>query len=192
MPRLWNRTIETHRRDVREAILDTAAALVAEHGPRTVTMSMIAEGAGIGRATLYKYFPDIGAILHAWHRRQIGAHIEHLAAISEGTGGAVERLEAVLEAYAMLSFGARRDIDRELHAFLHRDDPVRKAQSQVAEIVAGLVRQGVAAGLLRDDIAAAELAAYCINAMAAAATASSRHAVRRLIAVTMSGLRPQR
>ena len=73
MPKLWNETIEAHRREVRDAILDTTAALVAEHGLRSVTMSQIAEKTGIGRATLYKYFPDVEAILPAWHERQITA-----------------------------------------------------------------------------------------------------------------------
>ena len=63
MPKLWNETIEAHRRAVHEAILNTTAALVAEHGLRSVTMSQIAEEAGIGRATLYKYFSDVDAIL---------------------------------------------------------------------------------------------------------------------------------
>src|SRR5918996_4902222 len=62
VPRLWTETIEEHRRAVRDATLDTAAALVGEHGLRSVTMSQIAEETGIGRATLYKYFPDVEAI----------------------------------------------------------------------------------------------------------------------------------
>jgi len=73
VPKLWNETIEEHRREVREAILDTTVALVAEHGLLSVTMSQIAEETGIGRATLYKYFPDVEAILLAWHERQINA-----------------------------------------------------------------------------------------------------------------------
>jgi len=73
VPKLWNETIEAHRRTVRLAVLETTAALVAEHGLRSVTMSQIAEDTGIGRATLYKYFPDVEAILLAWHERQITA-----------------------------------------------------------------------------------------------------------------------
>jgi len=75
MPKLWDETIEAHRRAVRDATLDTAAALVAERGLRAVTMSQIAEETGIGRATLYKYFPDVEAILVAWHERHISAHL---------------------------------------------------------------------------------------------------------------------
>ncbi len=71
MPKLWNKTIEAHRNAVHEATLDTTAALVAKHGLRSVTMSQIAEQTGIGRATLYKYFSDVEAILVAWHERHI-------------------------------------------------------------------------------------------------------------------------
>src|SRR5439155_608112 len=42
VPKLWNETIEAHRRAVRDATLDTTAALVAEHGLASVTMSQIA------------------------------------------------------------------------------------------------------------------------------------------------------
>ena len=75
MPKLWNETIAAHRRDVRDAILDSAAALLGEHGLRSVTMSQIAVATGVGRATLYKYFPDIEAILVAWHERHVGCHL---------------------------------------------------------------------------------------------------------------------
>ncbi|HET7480249.1 MAG TPA: helix-turn-helix domain-containing protein, partial [Rubrobacteraceae bacterium] len=76
MPKLWNETIEAHRRAVHDAILDATAVLVAEHGLLSVTMSRIAEETGIGRATLYKYFPDVEAVLLAWHERHVTGHLE--------------------------------------------------------------------------------------------------------------------
>src|ERR671913_355951 len=103
MPKPWNETIEAHRRAVHDAILETTAALVAEHGLRSVTMSQIAERTGIGRATLYKYFPDVEAILLAWHERQITGHLDQLAEVRDQAGDADQRLEAVLEAYALIS-----------------------------------------------------------------------------------------
>ncbi|WBO61737.1 helix-turn-helix domain-containing protein [Streptomyces camelliae] len=51
--------------DVVDAVLETAVALAAEHGLARVTMSHIAKEAGIGRATLYTYFPDVQSILIA-------------------------------------------------------------------------------------------------------------------------------
>ena len=127
MPKLWNQTIETHRQEVREAILDAAAALVTEHGLRSATMSQIAERTGIGRATLYKYFPDIEAILLAWHERQIIGHLKYLADVRDRAGDARGKLEAVLEAYALISHASHGHHDTELAAFLHRDAQVARA-----------------------------------------------------------------
>src|SRR5260370_17236908 len=81
MPKLWNKTIEAHRQAVHEATLNTAAVLVAKHGLRSVTMSQIAEETGIGRATLYKYFPDVESILVAWHQPHVAHHLEYLAEV---------------------------------------------------------------------------------------------------------------
>src|SRR5215213_913298 len=103
VPRLWNETIEAHRAAVRDAILHTTWALVAEHGLLSVSMSQIAESTGIGRATLYKYFPDVEAILFTWHERQIAAHLAQLEELRDQAGDAGQRLEAVLEAYALIS-----------------------------------------------------------------------------------------
>ena len=82
MPKLWDETIEAHRAAVRDATLDTTAALVAaEKGLASVTMSRIAKVTGIGRATSPKYFPDVEAILMAWHQRQVTHHLAHLAGV---------------------------------------------------------------------------------------------------------------
>ncbi len=116
---------------MRDATLDTAAALVAEHGLRSVTMSEIAERTGIGRATLYKYFPDVDAILFAWHERQISGHLEQLAEVRDQVSDAGGRLEAVLEAYALISHASHGHHDAELAAFLHRDEHVARAEQAV-------------------------------------------------------------
>jgi len=192
VPRLWNQTIAAHRREVRGAIMDTAAALVAEHGLRSVTMSQIAEQTGIGRATLYKYFPDVEAILFAWHERQISGHLEQLAAVRDQAGDAGQRLEAVLEAFALISHEAHGHHDTELGSFLHRDEQLAPAQQQLHVMIRDLLAEGAKTGKLRDDVAPSELASYCLHALAAASSLPSKAAVRRLVTVTLAGLRPPR
>lgn len=190
MPRLWNETIETHRREVREAILETTAELVAEHGLRAVTMSRVAEEAGIGRATLYKYFPDIESILLAWHEGKIGAHLAHLAAVRDRTGGrAATRLAAVLETYVAISRETHDRHSSDLAAFLHRDAQVADARRELHELIRDLIAEGAADGDLRGDVSADELALYCVHAIAAARALPSKAAAGRLVAVTMDGLR---
>lgn len=189
MPKLWEETIEAHRREVRDAILETTAALVVEHGLRGVTMSQIAEEAGIGRATLYKYFPDVEAILVAWHDRQISCHLRQLADAREQAAAPHERLEAVLEAYALIAHASYGHADAELAALLHRDKQLVAASRQLRHMIRDLVREGAARGELRDDVAPEELANYCLAALNAARTLSSKAAVRRLVVVTLAGLR---
>jgi AcrR family transcriptional regulator len=192
VPKLWNETIEAHRRAVRDAILDTTAPLVAEHGLRSVTMSQIAEKTGIGRATLYKYFSGVEAILLAWHERQISGHLEYLAEVRDQAGDAGERLEAVLEAYALISHErfSHEHPGPELAALLHRGVHVARAQQQLIDLIRDLLTEGAETGDLRDDVAPEELASYCLHALAAASSLPSKAAVRRLVTVTLAGLRP--
>jgi AcrR family transcriptional regulator len=192
VPRLWDDTIQAHRHQVREAILDTTAALVATHGLLAVTMSQIAAATGIGRATLYKYFPDVEAILLAWHQRQISGHLDQLAEVRDQAGDADQRLEAVLEAYALIAHQAHGHRDSELAAFLHRDQHVTKAEQQLRDMLQDLLTQAAATGKIRGDVAPSELASYCLHALAAAGSLPSRAAVRRLVTVTVAGLRPPR
>ncbi len=190
MPRLWNETIEAHRAAVRDATLDATAALVAQHGLTSVTMSAIAEQTGIGRATLYKYFPDVDAILFAWHERQITRHLQQLAEVRDRAGDAGQRLQAVLEAYALISHESHGHHDTELAAFLHRDEQVARAQQHLRRMIRDLLLEAAKTGEVREDVAPDELASYCLNALAAAGSLQSKAAVRRLVTVTLAGLRP--
>jgi len=187
VPKLWSETIEAHRREVRDAILETTWALVAEHGLRSVTMSQIAEKTGIGRATLYKYFPDVEAILLAWHERHVTGHLEHLAEVRDQAGDARERLEAVLGAYALIE---HKRPATELAALLHRGEHVAQAQQHLTDIIRDLLTEAAETGDVRGDIASEELASYCLHALAAASSLPSKAAVCRLVRVTLAGLRP--
>jgi AcrR family transcriptional regulator len=185
MPKLWSATIEAHRREVREATLDTTAALVAKHGLRSVTMSQVADETGIGRATLYKYFSGIEAILLAWHERQVMRHLEHLVDIRDQAGEPGERLKAVLEAYAVIS---HEHHGTELAALLHRGEHVARAQQHLKDLLRDLLVEATESGDVRSDVPADELASYCLRALAAAGDLRSKAAVRRLVMVVLDGL----
>ncbi|MFF3290309.1 TetR/AcrR family transcriptional regulator [Streptomyces sp. NPDC003023] len=191
MPKLWNETVDEHRRAVRDAILDATAKLVSGHGLRSVTMSQIATETGIGRATLYKYFSDVEAVLLAWHERQVTAHANRLTEVRDRAGTPVERLEAVLEAYALIAY-ERHGHGDDLVGMLHRGEHVARAHQHLRGIIRDLLTDGVAAGELRADVAVDELADYCLHALTAAGTLRSKAAVRRLVGVTLAGLHPGR
>ena len=185
VPKLWTETLETHRREVGDAILDTTAGLVAKHGLRGVTMSAIADKTGIGRATLYKYFPDVESILRAWHERHISGHLGQLAALRDQPTPAIKRLEGVLESFALIQHESH---DSELAALLHRGEHVAHAEQHLRNLLLGLITEAAAAGQVRDDVPPDELASYCLHALTAAGRLPSKPAVRRLVTTVLRGL----
>ena len=211
VPKLWSETIESHRRTVTDAILDTTAELVATQGLASVTMSEIAEETGVGRATLYKYFPDVDAILVAWHDRHVERHLERLREVRDRSEDPRQRLEAILEAYAVISHerssphhDERQHAHREGHhrshgqhagdvaALVHRDEHVAGAQRRLVEFMRNVIADAVAAGSVRDDVPPVELARYCMHALATSTSASSKAAASRSVTLTLAALRPPR
>jgi AcrR family transcriptional regulator len=64
----------------RARVLDAAARLFAAHDGRTVTMERIAAEAGVGKATLYRRFPDVASIAVALldeHERALQDRLLH-------------------------------------------------------------------------------------------------------------------
>jgi AcrR family transcriptional regulator len=186
VPKLWTDTIEDHRQAVRDAALDATGELVANQGLDAVTMTGVAAAAGIGRATLYRYFPDAHSLVVAWHERQIGDHLQQLRTTRDRAPTTRAALEQVLRHYVDNTNHQRT----ELAVLLHTGNHVQPLRHELTTFLADLLSEGAAQGEVRIDVPAEELAAYCLHALAAANELRSTRAVDRLIAVTLAGLAP--
>jgi len=189
VPKRWAETVDEHRSSVRDAVLDAAAELVAQRGLTGLTMAGIAGATGIGRATLYRYYPDIDAVLVAWHQRQLATHLAHLTGIRRRSSDPAEQLREVLTGYAHMSRrhgGASDSIAANLHTGPH----AARAVDQVSRLVTDVLRACEASGTVRTDVPPGELAAYCLHALSAVGPATSGAALRRLVGVTLDALRP--
>lgn len=184
MPKLWHDTIQAHRNAVSDAIMDRTAALAAAEGLHGVTMARIAQEAGIGRATLYKYFNDVEEILSHWHRRQIAAHLADLEAIRNRHTSPLAALEAVLLAYGHHgSHNHDGSLGRLLHALPH----VAEAHGHLRSFVAGIITDAIKVGEFSASPSADERAGYALAALHAA-PAHSRPALKRLVGMVMKGM----
>lgn len=168
----------------------TPGSLVTEHGPLSVTMSAVADRAGIGRATLYKYFPDVRSILMAGHERHVATHVAELQALRRRHSRPADRLRAVLLAYAFIARNRRKHGNDELDALVHTGPKVQRAQQQILDVLRDVLGEAAGAGALRTDVGVDELALFCLHALAAAGNLRSDRAVERLVSVTLAGLRP--
>ncbi len=97
MPKIWDETIAAHRERLRAQIIDAAMKLVAERGLMHVSMSAVARRAGIGRATLYNYFPDVEHMLAAHVVDEVTAFHEALAIELAAIASPGRRLEHYLD-----------------------------------------------------------------------------------------------
>ncbi len=75
------RTEPTQRRSTQrlDALLDAAAEIVDQTGFQRLTTQMVAERAGASIGTVYRYFPDRVAVLHALRERSIRRFRERVA-----------------------------------------------------------------------------------------------------------------
>lgn len=189
MPKRWADTVDEHRSTVRDAVLDAAADLVAARGLTAVTMAGIAATTGIGRATLYRYFPDVDAVLTAWHERQLATHLAHLTGIRNRHTDPAEQLRDVLTAYAHMA-GRHGGPGGDIAAALHSQQHTTHTEDQVTQLVTDLLTTCAHAGVVRRDVPHGELAAWCLHALTAVGPSTSGAAVRRLVGVTLDALRP--
>jgi AcrR family transcriptional regulator len=185
VPRLWSQTIDEHRRAVRAAAVNAVADLVAERGLTAVTMSAIAERVGIGRATLYKHFPDVETVLSAWHEHHVDAHLQRLTQVRDRSADPHDTLVEVLTTYAQ---SVRHQQGTHLGAALHNTEHVAQARQRLVDFLRQLLDEARQRGDVRQDVPVDELAGYCLNAMNAAAELSDDDAVQRLVAVVTAGL----
>lgn len=170
MPKIWGDTVADHKDRLRRSIVDATVVLVAERGRADVTMSAVAERVGIGRATLYNYFPDVDQILATYvvseFDRQHAALDERLAGVSDPLEQLRLSLEQVIGYFASAEHRAGSPIGLDTFgpdAQVAVDAAALGFHARLAE----LIRASIEAGLLRSDLDP-DFAADALNHLLAA------------------------
>lgn len=76
MPKITEPTIAAHRARTRERIMAAVDALIRAEGINRVSMTDVADAAGLTRTALYNYFPDKSSLLLAFTEQVNGACVE--------------------------------------------------------------------------------------------------------------------
>ncbi len=171
----------------REAILQAARDLFAESAD--VAMCEVARRAGVGQATLYRNFPDRGALAG----EILGEQVERVARLAAEHAGDADAFFVLLRSLVegLVPLHALSELAR-------RDDSVGsrldRERARVAELMKGPLNDAKAAGTLRRDVALDDVFLVLLmarGAMERAPGAAARAAaVSRALTLVLEGLVP--
>ncbi|MDQ7795110.1 MAG: TetR/AcrR family transcriptional regulator [bacterium] len=184
-----------------DRILQAALTTFGQRGFHRATMEDIALSAGVGKGTLYLYFPSKQALLEEIFRTGLEAYTTGLQAIASGPGSAARRLEE-MAAFALGFAAANREF-----AGLVQEGPVGMREEfkrwlwglrgRILNAVREVAADGVGAGEFRplDPGLLAHVFLGGIHSLAAAIVwDAARHdpaaTARSLVDLILAGARP--
>jgi len=147
----WARSRADHRTQQTADIARAAFGLLMRDGVAGLTMAAIAEAAGVARQTLYRYYPDLDAVLVGVARLVTEAEQD-----LTNTVLASDDPDAQLETFIRTVFATApgHPSPAAIEALLPPEarDLVAGHEHRLIELVAGILRRGVDTGVFRPDI----------------------------------------
>jgi AcrR family transcriptional regulator len=165
------------------AILETAAHLLAER--RDASMNDIATAAGVGRATLYRYFPTREALVNALADGALEELAVRIADAGLDQVSVPEALQRLLR--AVLAVGDRYVVLLDEDTALRGRDTADDAHQDVVAPMQTLVQRGQDDGILRRDLDAEVLVQLFGGLVLAAINASLPRALGVEQAAALTG-----
>lgn len=139
-------------RTVPERIAAATMELIAEHGLAGVSMSAVAERAGVARQTLYNHHPDVESIVTAAIEEHEEGGLAAISRLLEGQQGAAAKLEQLIR--HSVAMGAHRPALAALESSLspRAQAELRAHRNRSEAIVKEILVEGIAEGVFRSDL----------------------------------------
>jgi AcrR family transcriptional regulator len=138
----------------REAILDAAVALFAEHGYADADTQALADRLQVGKGTLYRYFPSKRDLFLAAADRVMRRLSEQVDRAIEHVPEPLERIERAIEAYLEFFAGQPQFVELLIQERAHFKDRKKPTYFEHRDANRGrwsvLFEQLIAAGRVRD------------------------------------------
>ncbi len=148
----WTNVTEAYRNGQRASIAHTAMTLLIEGGGSGLSMSALAQSAGISRPTLYRYYPDMESVL-VGVAELVAQHDEAFAAEVLAEADPRQQLRAFLDAVTdPIAHGHPSAI--ELVAALPPEGRklLHAHEDRARELLVGILKRGVQAGYFAADV----------------------------------------
>jgi AcrR family transcriptional regulator len=106
VPKISAATLQEHRAETIDRLLDSWGDLVMAKGFDTVTLADVAAQVGLARTAIYNYFPDREALLFAWTDREVRRTVESLEQELANVDSYAEKLRVFVHSQ-LVEFGRR-------------------------------------------------------------------------------------
>lgn len=170
----------------RERLLDAARAVFSAGGP-DASMEAVARKAELGIGTLYRNFPSREALFQAVYSREVDELVDLGAALAEESDP-VDALRKWMRGAIRMVATKRGMLAALSPTFEGTEDFYADTARRLAAAVAALMRRGVAAGRLRDDITPEEVMQAFVGICYTKSAGDWRASVLRLLDIFVDGL----
>ena len=148
----WQGSLSEHRARQADHITGVAMGIIAVDGIAGLSMSTLAEAAGISRQTLYKYFPDVDAVLAAMGAMG-SAGIAELAGRVEAEADPRDGLIVFVSAvFAAAAAGHPSPLALVAAVPAVAREAMRAHEDEAERVVVDLLRRGQEVGSFRSDL----------------------------------------
>lgn len=140
--------------DTRREILESAVQLFSKNNYHAVSMSEIAEGAGVSKGTLYWHFDSKKELFHEIAIKGMNYFGEEFEKISNQNKNFEKKIKEIVH-FVLMTFAEHitmLDVFRNNIELLNQDfkNEIEKKHRQNVEIVADIIAEGIEEGLIKD------------------------------------------
>ena len=150
MPKIIGESLASHRELTRARLFEALGSLMGEQSFESITMSQIAERAGVGRTAVYNHFADKEVLLLAYMREVTGEFARVLTQRLEAEPDPLIRLRIYIRSHLQMigryhvkaGMGLRRHMSGQGASHLHDHAGV------VGEVLIGILDEAMERGLI--------------------------------------------
>ena len=150
MPKIIGESLASHRELTRTRLFEALGSLMGEQSFESITMSQIAERAGVGRTAVYKHFADKEVLLLAYMREVTGEFARVLTQRLEAEPDPLMRLRIYIRSHLQMigryhvkaGMSLRRHMSGQGASHLHDHAGV------VGEVLIGILDEAMERGLI--------------------------------------------
>ena len=103
MPKILGSSLAEHRERTRTALFGALSELMSQRSFDKITLSDVANHAGVGRTAVYNHFADKEDLLLAFMEHEAGRYAEELSRALAGTQDPIDRLRIYVRQQALIA-----------------------------------------------------------------------------------------